>query len=159
MTGKQLTLNFDNAVTLIDKDGDKFVFNRWADKNKAVMSFLHCTKSRASEVIKDPEKDWDIYTDGRQEQIVLCKGERIVYNFELCGQTYYLHGHKYNELNEWDFRKLVDGMKPKLEKKSRPKRIIVMCTEIQLKKAKQLWYATKIGFDVTAKDYQRWHLL
>lgn len=27
MTGKQLTLNFDNAVTLIDKDGDKFVFN------------------------------------------------------------------------------------------------------------------------------------
>lgn len=37
MAGKQLTLNFDNAVTLIDKDGDKFVFNRWADKNKAVM--------------------------------------------------------------------------------------------------------------------------
>lgn len=71
MTGKQLTLNFDNAVTLIDKDGDKFVFNRWADKNKAVMSFLHCTKSRASEVIKDLERDWDIYTDGRQEQIVL----------------------------------------------------------------------------------------
>ena len=104
------------------------------------------------------EKDWNIYTDGRQEQIVLCKGERLVYNFKLYGQTY-LHGHKYNELNEWDFRKLVDGMKPKPEKKSRPKRIIVMCTEIQLRKAKQLWYATKIGFDITAKDYRRWHLL
>lgn len=31
--------------------------------------------------------------------------------------------------------------------------------EIQLKKARQLYYAHEIGFDVTYKDYQRWHLL
>ena len=34
-----------------------------------------------------------------------------------------------------------------------------MCTERQLKKAKQLFYAKNIGFSITFKDYQRWHLL
>lgn len=51
------------------------------------------------------------------------------------------------------------ALKMKAEKKSRLKKMEVTCTEIQLKKAKQLYYAHEIGVDVTYKDYQRWHLL
>ena len=89
-------------------------------------------------------------------QIVLAKGDKVIYNFEIAGETWY-NGHKYNELNEWAFRALCDGIKPKEKKPPKLKKIVVMSTERQLKKAKQLFYAKNIGFSITAKDYQRWH--
>lgn len=36
--------------------------------------------------------------------------------------------------------------------------IDVIATELQLKRASQLQYASTIGFDITWKDYRRWHL-
>lgn len=155
----QLEFDFSDVteITLEDRDGDRFTFDRYADRISAIRYFLKCTKTRAAQVLEDLEKEWDVYADGMY-QIVLCKGKLIAYNFEIYGQTYW-HGHKYNELGEWDFRRIVDGLKPKAEKKSRLKKIEVTCTEIQLKKARQLYYAHEIGFDVTYKDYQRWHLL
>lgn len=37
--------------------------------------------------------------------------------------------------------------------------IKITCTKEQLKRAKQLWYAKTIGFNIRYEDYKRWKLL
>ena len=150
-----MKLNFsENEVAeLIDSDGNRMYFNRFTYKIKTICSFLKCSRKQGEEVLRDLQKEYSVFTC-RQDQIVLAKGNRIVYNFELAGETVF-NGHEYNELNEWDFMKLVKGLKPRKDKT----KINVMCTEIQVKRAMQLYYAISLGFDVTRKDYQRWHLL
>ena len=153
---RQLLL-FTEAAELSDKDGDKIIFNPYTDKTNAICYFLKCTKTKAIEVQKELEKEYQIFTCSFW-QIVLAKENRIVYNFEINGETWF-NGHKYNTLNEWAFRKLVEGIKPKEKKPPKPKVITVTSTERQLRKAKQLWYAKTIGFNITSKDYIKWHLL
>lgn len=147
----------DEIIILTDKDGEKLVFNRFADRIKAIQAFLKCTKKEAQETLEMLKKEYEIYSCS-EFQIVLTKDNKIIYNFELCGETWY-NGHKYNELNEWAFRKLCEGIKPKEKRPPKPKQIIVTATEKQIKKAKQLYYAKNIGFNITTKDYQKFHLL
>ena len=144
-------------IDLKDKDGDILSFNRYTDKAKIIAGFLKCSRTKGEEVLRELEKEYDVYTC-KDYQIVLAKSERIIYNFEIGGETWY-KGHKYNELNEWAFRKLIDGIKPKEKKAPKLKKVVVTCTEKQVLKAKQLYYAKSIGFDITYKDYARWHLV
>jgi hypothetical protein len=144
-------------IDLIDKDGDVLTFNKYADNSKAVAAFLKCSRTKADEVLEDLRKQYDVFTCS-DFQIVLAKGDKIIYNFEAGGETWY-NGHKYNELNEWAFRKLVDGIKPKEKKPPKLQNVVVTCTERQVQKAKQLYYAKSIGFDITYKDYAKWHLI
>lgn len=153
----QLSFDFYNPIiTLKDKDGDDVIMSKYTDKAKAVAYFLHCSKTKAVEHLAKLEKQYDVYTCGFW-QIVLAKGTECIYNFELNGESFY-QGHKYNELGQWAFIHFIEGRKVE-KKKSRKKDIIIMCTERQLQKAKALMYASKIGFNITYKDYQRWHLL
>ena len=144
-------------IDLKDKDGDILSFNRYTDKAKTIADFLKSSIKKGEEVLRELEKEYDVYTC-KDYQIVLAKDNKIIYNFEIGGETYY-NGHKYNELNEWAFRKLVDGIKPKEKKPPKLKKVVVTCTERQVLKAKQLYYAKSIGFDITYKDYARWHLV
>ena len=147
----------DEIIILTDKDGDKIVFNRYADRVSAIRAFLKCSKKEAEKTLEELSREYEVYSC-KDYQIVLAKGDKVIYNFEIAGETWY-NGHKYNELNEWAFRALCDGIKPKEKKPPKLKKIVVMSTERQVKKAKQLYYANNIGFSITAKDYQRWHLL
>lgn len=159
MSYNQLQFDFSDTekIELIDADGEKIIFNRYADKSKAIAYFLKCSQTDAEKVLRDLQKNYDVYSCNLY-QIVLAKENKIIYNFEICGETWY-KGHKYNELNEWAFRKLVDGIKPKEKKPPKSKVITITSTERQLRKAKQLWYAKTIGFNITSKDYIKWHLL
>ena len=160
MSFNQLTFDFSDTekIELKDKDGDIIPFNRYSDKTKAICRFLKCNQETARKVQKELEKDYQIFTCG-DWQIVLADNEKIIYNFEIGGESVYL-GHKYNELNEWDFRAFCEGRKVKTEKKKpKPKTIILTCTESQLKRAKQLYFASSIGFNITQKDYKKYFLL
>ena len=71
----QLEFDFSDVteITLEDRDGDRFTFDRYADRISAVRYFLKCTKSRAAQVLEDLEKEWDVYSEmasalgGKQE--------------------------------------------------------------------------------------------
>lgn len=155
-----MQLSFDFAETrkeLTDKDGDILVFNVFTDKVKTIAHFLKCSVCKAREVLAELEKEYDVYTCGTF-QIVLAKDSRIIYNFEIGGETWY-QTHKYNTVNEWQFRKLVEGIKPKEKRPPKQKKITLMITERQQMKARQLFYAHSIGFDINYRDYQKWHLL
>lgn len=49
--------------------------------------------------------------------------------------------------------------KAKEKRPPKQKRITLICTERQQMKARQLFYAHSIGFDINYRDYQKWHLL
>lgn len=90
------------------------------------------------------------------------KDGRIIHNFEAHGETR-MYGHKYNPVNEWDFRDFLAGKKMRWEKRKAaektPKPIKITCTEIQLKRAKKLYYALTIGFSIGYKDCKRFYLV
>jgi hypothetical protein len=153
----QLTFDFNDFVTLTDKDGDTIITERYTDNVKAVRTFLGCAKSMAEEILAQLKKDYEIYCPN-ECQIILCQGGHIIYNFEMYGMTYY-NGHKYNSLNDWSFKKFLEGEKPKEKKPPKIKKIMVTCTEKQIKRAHQLYYAMTLGFDITHKDYERFYLL
>lgn len=155
----QQAFDFSDAILieLVDADGDVLQMNRYADPTKAICRFLKCSQKKAQETLQELRKEYQVYCTG-SFQIVLAQGERVIYNFELCGETWY-KGHKYNPLQEWNFKKLCDGIKPKINKAPKPKQITITATERQVRKARQLFYAKTIGFDISGKDYQRWHLL
>ena len=157
-TKMQLELGFDFTKTLFDADGDTLVVPTDFKKEITISSFLHCGKKQALKVLADLEKEYDVYCNWGQ--IVLAKGDKAIYNFESFGQTWW-HGHKYNIVDEWDFRNFVEGKKIKIEKRksTRTKDIVLTVTEIQRKRAQQLWYAHTIGFDISYKDYQRFFLV
>lgn len=146
---------YDNYITLTDEDGDKFEVNQYYNKTRVIQYFLKSTKAKAEEVLKNLEKRFSVYTAFCQ--IFLCNGKKIIYNFEIGGETYF-NGHKYNSVNEWDFRNFIKGEKIRSERKHRIKTITFNLTEIQLQKCQQLFYAHKIGFDITYKDYQRFYI-
>lgn len=143
-------------ISLFDIDGDEIIMNKDADPKKAISYFLNCSTKKAGEVLEELKKDYDVYATSFW-QIVLAQGNKVIYNFEINGETWY-NGHKYNELGKYQFIKLVEGIRPKSRKPAREKKITLTVTEQQLKKAKQLYYAKSIGFNITYKDYQKWHL-
>lgn len=155
----QQAFDFSDAILidLVDADGDVLQMNRYADPTKAISRFLKCSQTKAQETLQELRKEYQVYCTG-DFQIVLAQGEKAIYNFELCGETWY-KGHKYNPFNEWAFRKLCEGIKPKINKAPKPKQITITATERQVRKAKQLFYARTIGFNIKGNDYQRWHLL
>lgn len=152
----QQLLDFSKVLT--DADGDKITIDFHADVLKEIAHFLKCSKKRALQVYDVLHKDFEVYAN--YGQIVLAKGDKAIYNFESFGQTWW-HGHKYNIVDEWDFRNFVAGKKIKTEKRksTRTKDIVLTVTEIQRKRAQQLWYAHTIGFDISYKDYQRFYLV
>lgn len=126
---------------------------------RTIQKMLACSLKEAKAVYDRLKTDYDVYT--YDFQVILCEkgADKILYNFEKYGQTFW-QGHKYNSVNEWDFRNFVSGGKIKTERKKRPKKALeLICTEIQMKRANQLWYAHSIGFDVNYKDYQRFYLV
>ena len=145
---------------LIDADGDKIKVDE-AQSTKEIIDtmseMLGVSKTKAEVMLKNLQKDFEVYT--KTNQVILSQNGKVIYNFETYGQTWY-NGHKYNELNEWDFRAFCEGRKVKTEKKKpKPKTIILTCTESQLKRAKQLYFASSIGFNIGYKDYKRFYLL
>jgi hypothetical protein len=147
---------FDFSVKLTDKDGDSVTVDGLYNPLNEIERFLSCTKKEAVGVL-DRLKEWDVYA--APCQIILAKNGLIAHNFEVYGQTWW-HGHKYNTVNEWDFRSFVENGKTKKKTAAKPcKGILLTCTERQIRKAMQLDYARRIGFDVTRSDYQRFYLL
>lgn len=147
---------FDFSVKLTDKDGDFVTIDGLYNPLNEIERFLSCTKKEAVGVL-DRLKGWDVYA--APCQIILAKNGLIEHNFEMYGQTYW-HGHKYNTVNEWDFRSFTENGKTKKKTAAKPcKGIQLTCTERQIKKAMQFDYARAIGFDVTRSDYQRFYLL
>lgn len=147
---------FDFSVKLTDKDGDSVTVDGLYNPLNEIERFLSCTKTEAETVLARLKKDYDVFA--AEGQIILTKGSKVLYNFEECGQTYW-HGHKYNTVNEWDFKDFVGKGKVMAVKKLKPKKLALAVTEKQIKKALQLDYARRIGFDVTRSDYQRFYLL
>ena len=149
----------DFSETLTDADGDKIVVDLLSDTLQIISLLLKCSRKKSREVLEKLQKDFDVYSNGFTTQLILAKGDRIIHNFELHGETY-LYGHKYNKVNEWDFRNFLSGKKTRREKKTaKVKTLKITCTEIQLKKAKQLYYAHTIGFDIGYADYKRFYLV
>lgn len=154
MNAKQLEFSF--STILYDKDGDKWEIEPQTNY-KTIQFFTGCIKKKALETIANLQKNYDVYTIGHK-QIILAQGEKIVYNFEIGGQTTY-QGHKWNALGPWDFRHLIENKKVGKKKPTKIKPIKLTVTEMQLKRAQQLYYALSIGFDITYKDYQRFYLM
>lgn len=145
---------------LIDADGDKIKVDE-AQSTKEIIDtmseMLGVSKTKAEKILLELYKDFSVYA--RQNQIILAKGKEVIYNLETYGMTWY-NGHKYNNLNEWDFRAFCEGRKTRTErKKPKPKAITVTATETQLKRAKQLYFALSVGFNISYKDYQKYYLL
>ena len=119
-------------------------------------------QKKSREVLEKLSKDFDVYSNGWTTQLILAKDGRIIHNFEAHGATR-MYGHKYNPVNEWDFRDFVAGKKMRWEKRKAaekpPKPIKITCTEIQLKRARQLYYARSAGFNIGYADYKRFYLV
>lgn len=156
----QLLLDF--SETLTDADGDTVVVDRLSDTERIISRLLKCSRKKSREVLEKLSKDFDVYSNGFTTQLILTKDGRIIHNFEAHGETR-LYGHKYNPVNEWDFRDFLAGKKMRWEKRKAtersPKPLKITCTEIQLKRAKQLYYAFSVGFYIGYKDYKRFYLV
>ena len=151
---------FDYYIKLKDKDGDKIVVDPLRDTEAEIKEMLNCSSAEAKKTLALLEQEYQVYS--KPCQILLCKNEDVIFNFETYGMTWGTEErpHKYNELNEWDFRSFIDGKKLRTEKKTpKIKKIIVTSTETQIKRAKQLYFAKTIGFNITYKDYQRFYLM
>lgn len=150
---------FEFSETLTDADGDKIVVDLLSDTLEIISLLLKCSRKKSREVLEKLRKDFDVYSNGFTTQLILAKDGRIIHNFELYGETR-LYGHKYNKVNEWDFRNFLSGKKTKMEKKpAKVKELKITCTEIQLKRAMQLYYARSVGFDIGYADYKRFYLV
>ena len=156
----QLLLDF--TETLKDADGDTVVVDRLSDTEEIISRLLKCSRKKSREVLEKLSKDFDVYSNGWTTQLILAKDGRIIHNFEAHGETR-MYGHKYNPVNEWDFRDFVAGKKMRWEKRKAaekpPKPIKTTCTEIQLKRARQLYYARSAGFNIGYADYKRFYLV
>ena len=152
----------DFSDTLTDADGDTIVVDRLSDTVRIISLLLKCSGKKAREVLAKLQKDFDVYSNEWTTQLILAKDGKIIHNFEAHGETSW-HGHKYNPVNEWDFRDFVSGKKMRWEKikaaQKPPKPLKITCTEIQLKRAQQLYYAYKIGCDIGYEDYKRFYLV
>ena len=145
---------------LIDADGDKIKVDE-AQSTKEIIDtmseMLGVSKTGAEKILLELQKDYLVYA--KRNQIILAKGKEVIYNFETYGMTWY-NWHKYNNLNEWDFRAFCEGRKTRTEKKKpKSKTITVTATETQIKRAKQLYFALSVGFNISYKDYQKYYLL
>ena len=155
----QLLLDF--SETLKDADGDTVVVDRLSDTEKIISRLLKCSRKKSREVLEKLSKDFDVYSNGWTTQLILAKDGKIIHNFEAHGETR-MYGHKYNPVNEWDFRDFVAGKKMRWEKRKaaeRPPKPQITCTEIQLKRARQLYYARSAGFNIEYSDYKRFYLV
>lgn len=156
----QLLLDF--SETLTDADGDTVVVARLSDTERIISRLLKCSRKKSREVLEKLSKDFEVYSNGWTTQLILAKDGRIIHNFEAYGETR-MYGHKYNPVNEWDFKDFIDGKKMRWKKRKAaekpPKPIKITCTEIQLKRAKQLYYALTVGFRIGYNDYKRFYLV
>lgn len=153
----QILLDF--SETLTDADGDTVVVDRLSDSARIISRLLKCSGKKSREVLEKLSKDFDVYSNGFTTQLILAKNGRIIHNFEAHGETR-LYGHKYNPVNEWDFRDFLAGKKMRSEKRTAaPKPLKITCTEIQLKRARQLYYAHSVGFNIAYADYKRFYLV
>lgn len=156
----QLLLDF--SETLTDADGDTVVVDRLSDSARIISRLLKCSRKKSREVLEKLSKDFDVYSNGWTTQLILAKDGRIIHNFEAHGETR-MYGHKYNPVNKLDFRDFIAGKKMRWEKRKAaerpPKPIKITCTEIQLKRASQLYYARSAGFSVRYADYKRFYLV
>ena len=156
----QLLLDF--SETLKDADGDTVVVDRLSDTEKIISELLKCSRKKSREVLEELSKDFDVYSNGWTTQLILAKDGKIIHNFEAHGETR-MYGHKYNPVNEWDFRDFVAGKKMRWKKRKAaerpPKPLKITCTEIQLKRARQLYYARSAGFNIEYSDYKRFYLV
>ena len=73
-------------------------------------------QKKSREVLEKLSKDFDVYSNGWTTQLILAKDGKIIHNFEAHGETR-MYGHKYNPVNEWDFRDFVAGKKNAVGKK------------------------------------------
>lgn len=151
---------FDFLDTLIDADGDTIAVDRLSDTVLIISRLLKCSRKKSHGILEKLKKDFDVYSNGFTTQLILAKDGKIVHNFEANGETYW-HGHKYNPVNEWDFKDFIAGKKMRRERRkpAAVKQLALTCTETQFKRAAQLYYALKIGFDVKYKDYRRFYLV
>ena len=146
---------FDYYIKLKDKDGDRIVVDPLRDTEAEIKEMAGCSSAEAKKRLPFWNKEYQVYS--KPCQILLCKNEEVIFNFETYGMTWGTeeNPHKYNELNEWDFRSFGREKDPnRKESPENKKRIIVTSTETQIKRAKQLFYAKTIGFNITYKDYQ-----
>ena len=156
----QLLLDF--SETLTDADGDTVIVDRLSDTEMIISRLLKCNRKKSREILEKLSKDFDVYSNGWTTQLILAKDGKIIHNFEAHGETR-LYGHKYNPVNEWDFRDFVAGKKMRWEKRKAaekpPKPLKITCTEIQLKRARQLYYARSAGFNIGYADYKSFYLV
>ena len=110
----QLLLDF--SETLTDADGDTVVVDRLSDTERIISRLLKCSRKKSREILEKLSKDFDVYSNGWTTQLILAKDGRIIHNFEAHGETR-LYGHKYNPVNEWDFRDFIAGKKNAVGKK------------------------------------------
>lgn len=104
----QLLLDF--SETLTDADGDTIVVDLLSDTEKIISRLLKCSRKKSREVLEKLSKDFDVYSNGWTTQLILSKDGKIIHNFEAHGETR-MYGHKYNPVNEWDFRDFIAGKK------------------------------------------------
>lgn len=151
---------FDYYIKLKDKDGERIVVDPLRDTEAEIKEMAGCSSAEAKKTLALLEQEYQVYS--KPCQILLCKNEDVIFNFETYGMTWGTKEspHKYNVLNEWDFRSFLEGKKTRTEKKApKIKKVVVTCTETQIKRAKQLFYAKTIGFNITYKDYQKFYLM
>ncbi len=127
----QLLLDF--SETLKDADGDTVVVDRLSDTERIISRLLKCSRKKSREVLEKLSKDFDVYSNDWTTQLILAKDGRIIHNFEAHGETW-MYGHKYNPVNEWDFKDFIAGKKMRWEKRKAverpPKSLKITCTEI-----------------------------
>jgi len=155
---EQQLFDFSDITKIeLQSENGVFVFNQFSNPVPAICYLGKIGKKKAEEILLELEKAYKVYSVSYFE-IALVKDNQIVQHFTIGGGLWN-NGEWVQILNEWDFRKLIAGQKVKTYKAPKPKKITVTATERQIKKAKQLFYAKSIGFEITGKDYQKWHLL
>ena len=156
----QLLLDF--SETLTDADGDKVVVDRLSDTERIISRLLKCSRKKSREVLEKLSKDFDVYSNGWTTQLILAKDGKIIHNFEAHGETR-MYGHKYNPVNEWDYRDFEAGKKMRWGKRKAaakpPNPIKTTCTEIKINRARQYYYARSAGFNIGYADYKRFYLV
>ena len=158
MSFEQQAFNFSD-ITAIELKGENgvFMFNQFSSPVPTICYLGKVGKKKAEQILLGLEKEYKVFSVSYFE-IALVKDGQITHHFTIGGGMWN-NGQWVQMLNEWDFRKLIAGQKVKTYKAPKPKKITITATERQIKKAKQLFYAKSIGFEITVKDYQKWHLL
>ena len=113
--------------------------------------FQKTVKNDFEKMIKDKEQSCPLFKELLPDIFYIWKSRQTRKRYKLARHSFAKNKTTYHFFNELH----------KLQKKYYEQGAYstqVTATELQLKRASQIWYAYSLGFDISWKDFERWHL-